>query len=51
MPCNADILIFKIPGLCIGGGGEGGTSLEIGYLCFMKKGVGTEKKRFNYHQN
>jgi hypothetical protein len=50
MPGNDDIVVIKIPGLCIGGRGGAGMSTEVGYVCFMKKGVGAKKKTFAYYQ-
>jgi hypothetical protein len=44
MPCNVNITDVKIHGLCFGGGGGVGTSLEIGYLCFMKRSRIREEK-------
>lgn len=49
LPGDEDILVVKIPGLCIGGGGVG-SSKEEGYLCLQKKTPGADEKRFAYYQ-
>jgi hypothetical protein len=49
LPGDDDLLVVKMPGLCIGGGGVGG-SKEIGYIAFSRRTQGCEQKRFEYYQ-
>ncbi len=49
MPPGKDMVVLKIPGLCIGGSGIGANTLD-GFVVFMRKGNGNDKKRFQYYQ-
>eukprot|EP00956_Cyclotella_meneghiniana_P029834 scaffold73484_cov30-Cyclotella_meneghiniana.AAC.1 len=47
LPFDGNMLVVKIPGLCVGGGI--GSNDDIGYVCFTKKKKGVEKERFEYY--
>jgi hypothetical protein len=49
MPPGRDMVVLKIPGLCIGGSGIGANTLD-GFVVFTRKGNGNDKKRFQYYQ-
>jgi hypothetical protein len=44
-----DIIVLKIPGLCIGGIGVG-SNAQYGYIVFMRSGGGVDKMRFQFYQ-
>jgi hypothetical protein len=50
MPSDVDMIVVKIPGLCIGGCGVSGNK-EVGYVVFMKKGNGGEEAPFKYYHD
>ncbi len=45
MPPGKDLIVLKIPGLCIGGSGVG-SNAQHGYVVFMRRGGGVDKMRF-----
>jgi hypothetical protein len=50
IPPGKDMIVVKVPGLCVGGGGVGMNERE-GYAVFLRKAVGADKKRFDYYQS
>lgn len=44
MPIEGNLLIMKVPGLCVGGGV--GSNEDVGYVVFAKNTRGTEVERF-----
>ena len=43
LPGDENIIVVKIPGLCIGGGGVGGNR-EEGYLCLQRNTPGADQE-------
>ncbi len=49
MPPGKDLLVLKVPGLCIGCSGVG-SNAQHGYVVFMRRGGGVDKMRFQFYQ-
>jgi hypothetical protein len=48
MPIDSDMILLKVPGLCVGGGV--GSNDDVGYVVFLKgKTGGAEMQRFAYY--
>ena len=50
MPPRKDLIVLKIPGLCIGGSGVG-SNAQHGYVVFMRRGGGVDKMNFQFYQS
>jgi hypothetical protein len=49
MPPGKDLIVLKIPALCIGGSGVG-SNAQHGYVVFVRRGGGVDKMRFQFYQ-
>ncbi len=47
MQTECDMLVVKVPGLCVGGCGVGG-NVQVGYIAIIKNGH--DKERFEFYQ-
>ena len=49
MPPGKNLIVLKIPGLCIGGSAVG-SNAQNGYAVFVRRGSGVNKMRFQFYQ-
>ena len=47
MPPGQDLIVLKIPDLCIGGSAVG-SNVQNGYVVFVRRGSGIDKMRFQF---